>query len=67
MCVCVSLIFVGVQLLYNVVPVLLYSKVNQLYVQMLCYAQSCPTVCYPMDCGPPDSSVLGIFQARIMK
>ena len=46
---------------------LLYSKVNQLYVQMLCYAQSCPTVCHPMDCGPPDSSVLGIFQARIMK
>ena len=28
-------------------------------------AQSCPTVCDPMDCSPPGSSVHGIFQARI--
>ena len=27
-------------------------------------AQSCPTLCNPMDCSPPSSSVLGIFQAR---
>ena len=26
--------------------------------------QSCPTLCNPMDCSPPDSSVHGIFQAR---
>ena len=26
--------------------------------------QSCPTPCYPMDCGPPGSSVHGILQAR---
>ena len=24
----------------------------------------CPTVCDPMACSPPDSSVHGIFQAR---
>ena len=30
-------------------------------------AQSCPTLCNPMDCSPPGSSVRGIFQARIMK
>ena len=30
-------------------------------------AQSCPTLCNPMDCGPPGSSVHGILQARIME
>ena len=25
-------------------------------------AQSCPTLCNPMDCSPPGSSVHGIFQ-----
>ena len=29
--------------------------------------QSCPTVCEPMDCSPPGSSVLGILQARILE
>ena len=28
--------------------------------------QSCPTLCNPMDCSPPGSSVLGILQARIL-
>ena len=27
-------------------------------------AQSCPTLCDPMDCSPPGSSARGIFQAR---
>ena len=31
------------------------------------FAQSCLTLCYPMDCNPPDSSVPGIFQARILE
>ena len=30
-------------------------------------AQSCPTLCDPMDCGPPGSSVHGILQARILE
>jgi len=30
-------------------------------------AQLCPTVCNPTDYSPPDSSVHGIFQARIME
>ena len=30
-------------------------------------AQSCPTLCDPMDCSPLGSSVHGIFQARILK
>ena len=25
----------------------------------------CPTLCDPLDCCPPDSSVHGIFRARI--
>ena len=30
-------------------------------------AQSCPTLCDPMDCNPPGSSVHGIVQARILE
>ena len=30
-------------------------------------AQSCPTLCDPMDCSPPGSSVHGIIQARILE
>ena len=28
-------------------------------------AQSCLTLCHPMDCSPPDSSIHGSFQARV--
>ena len=43
---------------------------------LLCYhvkesesevAQSCPTLCDPMDCSLPCSSVHGIFQARVLE
>ena len=30
-------------------------------------AQSCPTLCDPMDCSPPGSFVCGSFQARILE
>ena len=29
--------------------------------------KSCPTLSGPMDCSPPGSSVLGIFQARVLE
>ena len=29
--------------------------------------QSCPTFCDPMDCSQPDSTVHGIFQARVLE
>ena len=29
--------------------------------------QSCPTLCHPLDCSPPGSSVHEIFQARILE
>ena len=30
-------------------------------------AQSCPTLCNPMDCRLPGSSTHGIFQARVLE
>ena len=30
-------------------------------------AQLYPTLCYPMDCSLPDSSIRGIFQATILE
>ena len=30
-------------------------------------AQLCPTLCDPMDCSPPGSSVRGILQARMLE
>ena len=30
-------------------------------------AQSCPTLSDPMDCGPPGSSIHGIFRARVLE
>ena len=29
--------------------------------------QSCPTVCDPVDCSPPGSSLHGILQARVLE
>ena len=30
-------------------------------------AQSCPTLCNPMDCSLPGSSVHGVYQARVLE
>ena len=30
-------------------------------------SQSCPTLSDPMDCSLPDSSICGIFQARVLE
>ena len=30
-------------------------------------AHSYPTLCNPMDCSPPGSSIHGIFQARVLE
>ena len=51
------------QQLYHII--MEYGQVVQLldYVR----AQSCLTFCYPMDCSPSGSSVLGILQARILE
>ena len=30
-------------------------------------AQSCPTLCDPMDCSPPGSCIHGVFQAKVLE
>ena len=37
---------------------------NEVKKEML-VAQSCPTLCDPVDCSPPGSSVHGVLQAEI--
>ena len=44
--------------------VLILSKIPHVHAQSL---QSCLTLCNPMDYSPPDSSVHGILQARILQ
>ena len=34
--------------------------------QTVCFAQLCLTLCDPMDCSLPGSSIHGIYQARIL-
>ena len=40
---------------------------NLIFRMAVLVAQSCPTLCDPMDCSPPGSSVHGILQARILE
>ena len=37
------------------------------YARVLKSLQSCPTLCNPIDCSPPGSSVHGILQTRILE
>ena len=43
-----------------------YLGKDLLYSTGLLCAQSCPTLCHPMDCSPSGSSVHAILQARIL-
>ena len=36
------------------------------YARACSVAQSCPTLCDPVDCNPPDSMACGLFQARLL-
>ena len=42
-------------------------KLPLLYMKWSEVAQSCPTLCDPMDCSLPGSSIHGIFQARVLE
>ena len=42
------------------------QKGQGLIMMLVLATQSCPTLCNPMDCSPPGSSVHGILQARIL-
>ena len=58
---------------YSTSPICLFLWLNQDTRMALCVcvcarAQSCLTLCNPMDCSPgPGSSVHGIFQARTLE
>ena len=54
----------GTQLLYGSTLTSMHRKKESKESQV---AQSCPTLCNPMDCSLPGSSVHGIFQARIQE
>ena len=41
------------------------NKCNSYYSESV--AQSCPTLCDPTDCSPPESSVHGVPQVRILE
>ena len=49
------------------------NKSNRLENYKVCFSvhgkslQLCPTLCGPMDCSPPGSSIQGILQARLLK
>ena len=38
-----------------------------LQIVVVLVIKPCPTLCNPMDCSPPGSSIHGIFQARTLK
>ena len=40
--------------------------ITEIHAMLCLVAQLCPTLCDPMDCSPPGSSVHGILQARIL-
>ena len=40
---------------------------NPVFKLLVSVTQSCPCLCDPVDCRPPDSSVLRILQARLLE
>ena len=60
------LFFFFVQLLaYFVIK--LHVRIKKLYCCSCLVSKSFPTLCNPVDCSPPGSSVYGISQARILE
>ena len=58
----------GSTLLKATDPISEVMIIISIIIEFLCSdAQSCPTLCDPMDCSLPDSSVHGISQARILE
>ena len=47
--------------IYWICELMKYTESESLVTQL------CPTLCDPMDCRLPDSSVCGIFQARVLE
>ena len=45
----------------------IYPSVQNTFESESEVTQSCPTLCNPMDCSPPGSSVHEILQARVLE
>ena len=43
------------------------KDVKRKWIQVCMHARSYLTLCDPLDCSPPGSSVHGIFQARMLE
>ena len=43
------------------------SELEDKMVEITSEEQTCPTLCDPVDCSPPGSSIHGILQARILQ
>ena len=43
-----------------------YRMISPVSLQFSSVAQSCPTLCDPMNCSTPGSSLHGILQARVL-
>ena len=44
-----------------------YVRMKFQSVAIILVDQSCPSLCDPMDCSPPGSSLHGIFQPKILE
>ena len=44
-----------------------HSVISSYLLYSCMYVQSCLTVCDPLDCSPPSSSLHAIFQGRILE
>ena len=53
--------------LFLVAPCSMWDLSSLITESVYAHAQSCPILLWPMDCGPPGSSVHGILQARILE
>ena len=56
--------YLGVLSMFKVGEAMMFRS---LYYVVCLVAQSCLTLCDPLDYSPPGSSVHGIFQARILE
>ena len=46
----------------------LFKRIANITIRLsFMHVQSCLTLCDPVDCSPPGSSIHGIFPARILK
>ena len=60
----VSYIYIFLKIFFSIV---VYHRIFNIVYTCAKLLQLCPTLCNPMECSLPDSSILGIFQARILE